>query len=50
MPLLSRGRFALGVCLALGVPEAYPWLVLGCVLVVGALYVRAQPSRRRRAA
>jgi archaetidylinositol phosphate synthase len=42
---LSTQLVVLGVCLALGVPEAYLWLVLASVLPVAAL-----AARRRRAA
>ena len=32
----------LGVCLVLGIPSLYLWLALGCLLVLGALHVRAE--------
>jgi archaetidylinositol phosphate synthase len=46
---LSTQLAALGVCLALGRPAAYLWLVLGCGLGVVALAVRRERSLRRSA-
>ena len=42
---LSTQLAALGVCLALGAPEAYLWIVLACLLLVAVL-----SARRRREA
>ena len=39
---LTTQLAVLGVCLALGAPTLYLWLVLGCLLVLGALHVRAE--------
>jgi archaetidylinositol phosphate synthase len=44
---LSTQLAALGVCLALGAPAAYLWLVLGCGLGVVALAARRELSLRR---
>jgi phosphatidylglycerophosphate synthase len=52
---LSTQLLALGICLALGGPGAYLWIVLSCLLLVVALQVRAErgaregPTRRREA-
>jgi len=39
---LTTQLAALGVCLVAGVPALYLWLVLGCMLVLGALHLRAE--------
>jgi len=39
---LTTQLAVLGVCLVLGAPTLYLWLVLGCLLVLGALHVRAE--------
>lgn len=46
---LTTQLAALGVCLVLGVPRVYLWLVLGCLLVLLALHVRAELRVRRSA-
>jgi phosphatidylglycerophosphate synthase len=51
---LTTQLAALGLCLALGAPTAYLWVPLGCLLVLGALHLRAELrvralSRTRRA-
>jgi phosphatidylglycerophosphate synthase len=47
---LSTQLLVLGVFLALDAPGVFLWWVLACLVVVGALCLRAQPARRRRAA
>jgi archaetidylinositol phosphate synthase len=48
---LTTQLAVLGVCLAVGAPSVYLWLVLGCLLVPGALHVRAEVlASTRRAA
>jgi phosphatidylglycerophosphate synthase len=50
---LTTQLAVLGVCLGLGVPALYLWLVLACLLVVAALHLRAEARVRastRRAA
>jgi archaetidylinositol phosphate synthase len=44
---LSTQLLVLGICLALGVPAFNPWLVLGCLLALVPLQLRAE--RRARA-
>ena len=44
---LSTQLAALGLCLALGRPAAYLWLVLGCGLAVAALAGRRELLLRR---
>jgi archaetidylinositol phosphate synthase len=44
---LSTQLAVLGACLAVGVPALYLWLVLGCLLVLAALHVRAELRVRR---
>jgi phosphatidylglycerophosphate synthase len=39
---LTTQLVVLGVCLAVGAPTLYLWLVLGCLLVPGALHLRAE--------
>jgi archaetidylinositol phosphate synthase len=39
---LTTQLVVLGVCLVLGAPELYLWFLLGCLLVLGALHVRAE--------
>jgi len=39
---LTTQLAALGVCLAVGAPGLYLWLVLACLLVPGALHIRAE--------
>lgn len=39
---LTTQLAVLGVCLVLGAPTLYLWLVLGCLLVLGALHLRAE--------
>ena len=46
---LSTQLAALGVCLALGRPAAYLWLVLGCGLGVAGLAARRERALRRPA-
>jgi phosphatidylglycerophosphate synthase len=45
---LTTQLFVLGACLALGLPQAYLWLVLACAIALAPLQVRAE--RRARAA
>ena len=48
---LTTQLAVLGVCLAVGAPGLYLWLVLGCLLVPGALHLRAEVlASTRRAA
>jgi phosphatidylglycerophosphate synthase len=44
---LTTQLLVLGICLALGSPATYLWVVLGCLLAVGALHVRAEVLARR---
>jgi archaetidylinositol phosphate synthase len=44
---LSTQLAVLGICLAVGAPAVYPWLVLGCLLLLVAVQLRAE--RRARA-
>jgi archaetidylinositol phosphate synthase len=44
---LTTQLAALGVCLVLGAPSVYLWLVLGCLALTGALHVRAELRDRR---
>jgi archaetidylinositol phosphate synthase len=44
---LTTQLAALGVCLVLGAPGAYLWLVLGCLAVLAALHMRAEVRMRR---
>lgn len=44
---LSTHYVVLGVCLALGVPEAYLWLVLGSLALLPALQLRRELVARR---
>ena len=44
---LTTQLAVLGVCLALGAPVVYLWLVLACLLVLAALHVRAEVRVRR---
>src|SRR5262245_17029885 len=44
---LTTQLAALGVCLLLGVPSVYLWLVLGCLALTAALHVRAELRVRR---
>jgi CDP-alcohol phosphatidyltransferase len=44
---LSTQLFVLGICLAVGAPAVYPWLVLGCLLVLVTVQLRGE--RRARA-
>ena len=39
---LTTQLAVLGVCLALAAPTLYLWLVLGCLLVLGGLHLRAE--------
>ncbi len=43
---LSTQLLVLGICLALGAPAVYPWLVLGCLLVLVPLQLRAEQRAR----
>ncbi|HEU5206351.1 MAG TPA: CDP-alcohol phosphatidyltransferase family protein [Gaiellaceae bacterium] len=43
---LTTQLAVLGVCLVLGAPTLYLWLVLVCLLVLGALHVRAELRAR----
>jgi archaetidylinositol phosphate synthase len=45
---LTTQLFVLGACLALGLPELYPWLAIACLAALAPLHVRAE--RRARAA
>jgi len=48
---LTTQLAVLGVCLAVGAPSAYLWLALACLLVPGALHLRAEVlASTRRAA
>lgn len=48
---LTTQLAVLGVCLAVGAPSLYLWLVLGCLLVPGVLHIRAEVlASTRRAA
>jgi phosphatidylglycerophosphate synthase len=48
---LTTQLAVLGVCLAFGAPTVYPWIAIGCLLVCGALHVRAEVlASTRRAA
>jgi archaetidylinositol phosphate synthase len=44
---LTTQLVALGLCLALGAPSVYLWLVLGCLALTAALHVRAELRMRR---
>jgi len=44
---LSTQLAALGVCLALGAPSVYPWIVVGCGAVVPLLFARRELLARR---
>jgi len=44
---LTTQLSALGVCLVLGAPSVYLWLVLGCLALTAALHVRAELRDRR---
>ena len=44
---LTTQLAALGVCLVLGAPSVYLWLVLGCLALTAALHVRAELRDRR---
>jgi hypothetical protein len=44
---LSTQLAALGTCLALGRPDAYLWLVLGCGALVVCLALRRELAGRR---
>ena len=43
---LSTQFLVLGMCLALGAPAVYPWLVLGCLLLLVPLQLRAEQRAR----
>jgi phosphatidylglycerophosphate synthase len=43
---LTTQLAVLGVCLVAGAPEAYLWIVVGCVPLVAGLLVRMKRSRR----
>jgi phosphatidylglycerophosphate synthase len=43
---LSTQLFALGVCLVLGVPEAYLWLAVACLVALVPLQIRAERRAR----
>ena len=44
---LTTQLLVLGICLVFGAPFAYLWLVLACLLVLGALHLRAEARVRR---
>jgi phosphatidylglycerophosphate synthase len=44
---LTTQLLVLGICLLAGAPVLYLWLVLACLLVLGALHVRAEARARR---
>jgi phosphatidylglycerophosphate synthase len=44
---LTTQLAVLGVCLVLGAPSVYLWLVLGCLALTAALHVRAELRDRR---
>jgi phosphatidylglycerophosphate synthase len=44
---LTTQLAALGVCLLVGAPSVYLWLVLGCLALTGALHMRAELRMRR---
>jgi phosphatidylglycerophosphate synthase len=44
---LTTQLAALGLCLVLGAPSVYLWLVLGCLPLLAALHVRAELRVRR---
>ena len=44
---LTTQLAALGICLLLGAPSVYLWLVLGCLALTAALHVRAELRVRR---
>ena len=44
---LSTHLLVLGVCLALGAPEAYLWLAVGSGLVLPVLQLRREARARR---
>jgi len=44
---LTTQLAALGVCLVLGAPSVYLWLVVGCPVLAAALHVRAELRVRR---
>jgi archaetidylinositol phosphate synthase len=44
---LTTQLAALGLCLVLGAPSAYLWLVVGCLALLAALHVRAELRVRR---
>ncbi len=43
---LSTQLLALGICLALGAPAVYPWIVVGCLLLLVPLQLRAEQRAR----
>jgi phosphatidylglycerophosphate synthase len=43
---LSTQLLVLGICLALGAPAVYPWIVLGCLLLLVPLQLRAEQRAR----
>ena len=43
---LTTQLLVLGICLALGVPAVYPWLVLGCLILLVPLQLRAEQRVR----
>ena len=43
---LSTQLLVLGTCLVMGAPAVYPWLVLGCLLVLVPLQLRAEQRAR----
>ena len=43
---LSTQLAVLGICLAVGAPAVYPWLVLGCLLLLVTVQLRAERRAR----
>ena len=43
---LTTQLVALGVCLAVGLPELYPWLAIACLAALAPLHVRAEVRAR----
>ena len=43
---LTTQLLVLGICLALGAPAVYPWIVLGCLVLLVPLQLRAEQRAR----
>ena len=43
---LTTQLLVLGICLALGTPAVYPWIVLGCLILLVPLQLRAEQRAR----